>query len=276
MKQSQLGINTVSVSGELPDILEACGAGGFKNVEFFLGQVKGYLSQGHTLGEVGDLLRRYDLRCIGGFETGLEAFAEAEAQAANHAHIVQNARLLAELGDGTPQNLVVGTGSVGDLDSTLERYAEAVASVAGQMQPLGVNLLIEFNWGGVKTLTSAAQIVSQSGASNAGVLFDPAHYHCTPTKFEDLTPENVATIKHVHVNNMRRKPAEFSNCNDDRLLPDDPQGALDLAALFGRIEQNGYTGLFAIEMFSQQLWAMPAKDAVAELHRSCLASGLFR
>ncbi|HEX8833548.1 MAG TPA: TIM barrel protein, partial [Abditibacteriaceae bacterium] len=193
-----------------------------------------------------------------------------ESQAKNHAYIVENARLLAELGQGKQQSMVVGTdgAAIGELENPVERYAEVVGQVANQIAPLGVDLLLEFNWGAVKSLPLAAEIARQSGASNAGVLFDPAHFHCTPTKFEDLTQENVAFIKHVHVNNMRRKAAELSNCNDDRLLPDDSEGALDVKALFRKIEENGYKGLFSIEMFSQELWDLPPATAAKRMFDS--------
>jgi 2-keto-myo-inositol isomerase len=178
------------------------------------------------------LLKQHDLRCIGGFVCGMEAFSDAQAQKANHKYLIENARLLSELGEGTAQTLVVGTDSMdASVADPLGRYAQALADVAGQAAPLNASVLIEFNWGAVKSLQAAVEVVRRSGAPNAGVLFDPAHFYCTPTKSEDLTPENVAWIKHVHVNTMRRKPAELSNCNSDRLLPNDPDGAVDVRAV---------------------------------------------
>jgi 4-hydroxyphenylpyruvate dioxygenase len=268
VKREQLAINTVSLGGQLPDILAGCAAGGFRNVEFALGQVHAYLKEGHDVGAVTQLLQQHQLRCIGGFISGLEAFSDAEAQSANHASLIENARLLSELGGGAVQSLVVGTDdyrTAGEVEDPIEGYAKALAKVAGQTAPLGVNVLLEFNWGAIKSLPAAVEIARRSGAPNAGVLFDPAHFHCTPTKSEDLTPENVAFIRHVHVNNMRRKPAELSNCNSDRLLPDDPAGALDVQALFAKIEAGGYSGFFSIEMFSDELWALPAAEAAGRM-----------
>ncbi|HEX8552106.1 MAG TPA: sugar phosphate isomerase/epimerase family protein [Abditibacteriaceae bacterium] len=270
MKHEQLAINTISLRGALPEIITATAEAGFSNIEWYIGQIKSYVNEGHALAEVTALLQNAGLQSVGGFECGLEAFGSTESQAKNHAYIVENARLLAELGQGKQQCLVVGTdgAAIGELENPVERCAEVVGQVANQVAPLGVELLIEFNWGAVKSLPLAAEIARQSGASNAGVLFDPAHFHCTPTKFEDLTPENVAFIKHVHVNNMRRKAAELSNCNDDRLLPDDPTGALDVKALFTKIEANGYAGLFSIEMFSQELWDLPPATAAKRMFDS--------
>jgi len=209
MKKEQLAINSISTRGELEQTLAAYRDAGFRKVEFALPQVKEYLARGHTPAGLRALLDSMDLQCIGGFETSLECFSDnAEA---NHDRHVENAKLLAMLG-GT--NMVVGTDGpkTGPSLAALDVLAEGLGSVAGRIGEYGVNILIEFNWGPVvKSLRTASEIVRRSGAPNAGVLFDPAHYHCTPTKFDQLTPENVATIRHVHVNDMRDIPGALSS-----------------------------------------------------------------
>jgi sugar phosphate isomerase/epimerase len=147
--------------------------------------------------------------------------------------------------------------------------AAVFAEVADAIQDTGVTLCIEFNWSPlVKSFRSAAEIARRSGRNNVGVVFDPAHYHCTPTKFDQLTEANVATIHHVHVDDMRDKPAELSNCNSDRALPG--QGILDLRALYGEIERHGYAGYFSIEMFDERLWSMPVREAARLMYESLL------
>ena len=102
---------------------------------------------------------------------------------------------------------------------------------------------------------------------NVGVLFDTAHYYCTPTKFDQLSIENVSLIKHVHINDMKDIPAEFCDHNRDRVLPG--QGCLDLSSILNRLELHGYCGDFSIEMFSQRLWNLPTEDAAKECTRAC-------
>jgi sugar phosphate isomerase/epimerase len=51
-------------------------------------------------------------------------------------------------------------------------------------------------------------------------------------------------------------------------LPDDPDGAVDVRALFEKIEAGGYSGFFSIEMFSDELWALPAAEAVRRMRDS--------
>lgn len=268
MRIDQLAINSVSTGGQnLETRLDAYAEAGFRNVEFMLGHVKEYLAQGHSAGDARRLLDDRNLRCIGGFECGIEAFSDPDSRSKNHALIISNAQLLGELG-GT--KLVVGTdGPKNTASDPIKELAGAVGEVADRIRDTGVDLCIEFNWSPfVRTLRTAADIARASNKKNVGVLFDPAHYYCTPTKFAELTPENVAAIKHVHVDNMRDKPAELSDCNSDRLLPG--SGVLDLAALFGRIEEYGYDGYFSIEMFDKDLVNMPVERSAKLMYQSLL------
>jgi len=270
MKRSQLAINSVStIRFGIEECLPAYRAAGFHNVEFPLEHVRRYLAQGHTVAEVRRLLADNDLRCIGGFDCVVECFSGPESRARNQARILENARLLAELGGA---NLVVGTDGPADLAQVADPIGEMAAVFAGVADSIaetGVVLCIEANWSPiVKSLRTAAAIAQRAGRSNVGIIFDPAHYHCTPTKFDQLTPQTVALIKHVHVNDMRDKPGELSHCNSDRVLPG--EGILDLRGLFGQIERYGYTGYFAIELFNEELWAMPPLEAARRMYASLL------
>jgi sugar phosphate isomerase/epimerase len=267
MKKSQLGINTVSMDfSDFPASLKAVRGAGFEKIEFVLSHVKNYVKLGHSVAEARRLLDDHGLQCLGGFETHLECFNPDRA--ANHQRCIENAELIAALGG---KNLVVGTdGPKGPATmESLDVIAENVHRVADQMRAYGVNLLLEFNWSPViKSLRTAAEVVRRSGAANAGVLFDPAHYHCTPTKFDQINAANVALVKHVHVDDMRDKPGELSNCNDDRALPG--EGILDLPALFGQLEKHGYAGDFSIEMFDPALCKLPPKEAADRMYRSLI------
>lgn len=249
----------------MTEMLDAYAQAGFRNVEFFLGHVKDEVKNGRTIADVRQMLDARELKCIGGFECALEAFSDVEARRANHDLIAANARLLQELGG---ENLVIGTdGPLTPSDDSLCVLARTFGEIAARVAP--INLCIEFNWSPlVKSLRTAAQIARMSNAPNVGVLFDPAHYHCTPTKFEQINPENVSFIKHVHVDDMKDKAGELSDCNADRALPG--EGHLDLRALLGKIEECGYGGYFSIEMFSAELWNLSAHQAAAKMYQSLL------
>ena len=270
MKRSQLAINSVSLKqAPLEEMLAACRAAGFPAVELWLKHVRDWLALGRTPADVGRLLDSLGLECIGGFETAVLCFAPAAERRKNHARVVENARLLGSLGART---MVVGTDGPEDrsrFKDLLDPIARTFGAVARRIRRTGVTLCLEFNWSPiVKSLRTAAEVARRSGEPNVGVLFDPAHYHCTPTKLDQLDSRNVPFIRHVHVDDMADKPGELSNCNTDRALPG--KGCLDLREIFGRLERHGYRGRYAIEMFSQGLWSMSAAKAARIMYRSLL------
>ena len=266
MRREQIAINSVSTrQHDLVEALDAYAAAGFRNVEFVLPLVKGWLAAGHSSADVRRLLEARGMRAIGGFEAPVVCFGDAAAREANHALHRANAQLIHELGGGT---LVVGTdGPAQPSVAALDQVAKTLAQLARQIEELDVITALEFNWSPlVRSLPSAVRVAQAVDHPQVGVLFDPAHFYVTPTKLEDLTPEAVRWIRHVHIDDMQDKPPDLSHCNDDRVLPG--EGVLDLAQLVARLEAGGYAGYFSIEMFNAELWALPAAEAA----RRCYAS----
>ena len=266
MLRSQLSINSISTQEvDLETRLSGYRLAGFENIEFALRQLKVQMEDGFNLSQIKRLLAERNLSCIGGFENVIYCFGECEKRQANHQQIVQNANLIAELGGSI---LVVGTdGPEVEVSDPLGQMSEVVAEVAHSIRDTEVNICIEFNWSPLfKSIRTAAEIAFRSRMPNVGVLFDSAHYYCTPTKFDQLSAQNVSLIKHVHVNDMKDKPAELCHHNRDRVLPG--QGCLDLTAIFNQLEQHGYQGYFSIEMFSPRLWDLTTEDAAKEMYDS--------
>jgi 2-keto-myo-inositol isomerase len=270
MQRSQLAINSISTKHrDLPQALAAYSAAGFRNVEFHLPLVKDWITKGHTVGDVQDLLAQHQLRSIGGFETHVECFTATAAREANRSIHLKNAELIDRLGGGT---LVVGTDgpptpSVEALDTVADVFGDLAVAIEG----LDVSLALEFNWSPlVRSFQSAVIVCERVRHPRVGILFDPAHYHTTPSKFEHLTAETVRWIKHVHLDDMTHKPGDLSHCNSDRVLPG--EGMLDLPALIGAIEENGYggAGFFSIEMFNADLWAQPVGEASRRCYESLI------
>ena len=111
-------------------------------------------------------------------------------------------------------------------------------------------------------------VCAQAEAGDVGVLFDTAHYHVTPTKLGDINENSVRYIKHVHLNDMPDTPADLAHRDFDRVLPG--EGVLDLPVIISALESNGYEGYFAIEMFSAELWQLPAKETARRCYESLL------
>ncbi|MCW8133002.1 MAG: sugar phosphate isomerase/epimerase [Planctomycetota bacterium] len=268
MNKSQIALNTISIAQpSFEEVLRASARAGFKQLEFNLPLMKKWIEAGRSVADVKALLAEYGLRCVGGFETTVQSFGAADARAKNHALLRANAELLAELGGGV---MVAGTdgpdaGQPADL-GTLETIGRTTRELA-EAFPQSVSLAIEFNWSPVvKSIRAAAAVAKAADHPRVGILFDPAHYHCTSSKFEDLTPAVIAKILHFHVDDMRDKPGELSNCNSDRVLPG--EGTLDVKGLIARLEAHGYRGLFSIELFNKDIWALPPEAAAQKCYAS--------
>ncbi len=266
MKPGQIAINSVSTAHpSFEETLKAYADAGFRQVEFVIPQIKKWMqAKNRTAAEGNALLQEYNLRGVGGFEAGIEVFSDEASRKKNHELLINNGKLLAELGGGV---MVIGTdGPKQPSVEALDTIGKTIRDVTDAI-PDSVAIAVEFNWSPiVKSIRSAKKVVDAANHPRVGILFDPAHYHCTSSKFEDLTEDVVKKILHVHVDDMRDKPGELSNCNSDRVLPG--EGTLNLKELFGRIEKFGYTGLFSIEMFNDDIWKLP----VAEAARRCYSS----
>jgi 2-keto-myo-inositol isomerase len=260
MDPEQLAVTTTSTA---PDDLDAAIAAyaeaGFAGVEFAAADLRAALEDGHGIEEVATLLDAHGLDCVGGVGGKLACFGEDVV--ADNATIRENAALFEALGGDV---VVVGLDSpAGDAGpAVLEEYAAALGAFADGVE---LTVCVEFNWGEtVRSMRAAAEIARRADHPRVRTLFDPAHYHCTPTKFAELTDENVATLAHVHVDDVPALPGELTRVNDDRVLPG--EGHLDLDALFGRIEDGGYGGYFSIEMFDEELRALPEDEAARRLY----------
>ena len=268
MLTSQLAINSITVrQAGFEEAMAVFAAAGFPQVEFHLPLVKEWLASGHTVAEAKSLLAAHGLCSIGGFQAAIECFSSDESQAANQALLKENAKLIHDLGGGT---LVLGTdGPPQPSVDALLVVATALREFAESIAGLDVAIGLEFNWGPlVKSLRSAQLVCEQANHPRVGILFDPAHYHTTVTKFEDLTPDAVRLISHVHLNDMADKPGELSNCNADRVLMG--EGILPLTALIARLDDYGYQGSYSIELFNEELWQTPAKEAARRCYESLL------
>lgn len=259
MRAEQLALNTVSTARpSFERVLKAYAGAGFRRIEFTLPFLKEWLAAGSRRPrDAAELLREYGLSSCGGFEAPIKVFAEADERARNRELLVANARLLDALGGGV---MVLGTdGPPKPSVEALDEVGRALRDLALSI-PESVAVALEFNWSPlVKSLRSAGRAVEAAAHPRVGILFDPAHYHCTSSKFEDLTPRVVERILHVHVDDMRPLPGELSNCNSDRVLPG--EGALDLRRIFGRLEEHGYKGLYSLELFNADFWVLSVEES---------------
>ena len=266
MRKQQLTINSqCTFHWNLEEALDAYVAAGFRNVEPHLNLVKDWLDDGHTVDETRELFRSRGLSVVAGSQLELACFGSPDARISNLKANAANAQLIRELG---ADKMIVGTdGPEQNSVAALDAVADAARNLAEFTEDLGVDIAIEFNWSPlVRSLQSAARVAEIADHPRVGVLFDTAHYHVTPTKLGDVNADSVRYIKHVHVNDMPDKPADLTHKDADRVLPG--EGALDLPGIIAALERGGYDGFFSIELFNEELWRLPAKEAARRCYES--------
>jgi 2-keto-myo-inositol isomerase len=268
VRAEQLAINSQCTSHRnLEEALDAYAAAGFRNVEPHLNLVKDWLDDGHTVEQTRDLFESRNLRVVASSQLEVMAFGSPDALLPNLRANAANVELIRELG---ADKMIVGTdGPEQNSVEALDAIARALSNLARSTGDLEVEIAVEFNWSPiVRSLPSAVRVAALADHPRVGVLFDPAHYHTTPTKLSDINAHSVQYIKHVHLDDMPDTPPDLTHRDFDRVLPG--EGVLDLPEIIAAIEHNGYEGYFSIEMFNADLWQLSAEEAARRCYESLL------
>ncbi len=127
---------------------------------------------------------------------------------------------------------------------------EGVREVAREAERLGLRLALEpfqregiESWSILNTLGDAAEFVEEVGSDAVGVQFDVWHLWNTPDLLEEIARYS-HLIAGVHVCDWREPTRGWA----DRVLPGD--GAADLPAILGALDEAGWDGFYDLEIFS--------------------------
>jgi sugar phosphate isomerase/epimerase len=131
-----------------------------------------------------------------------------------------------------------------------ETAVHGVREIAREAEQLGLRLAVEpfqqegiESWSILNTLGDAAEFVDEVGSDAVGIQFDVWHLWNTPFLLEEI-PRHAHLIAGVHVNDWREPTRGWA----DRVLPGD--GAADLPAILGVLEEVGWSGFYDLEVFS--------------------------
>ena len=131
-----------------------------------------------------------------------------------------------------------------------ETAVRGVREVAREAERLGQRLALEpfqligiESWSILNTLGEAAQFVEEVGSDAVGIQFDVWHLWNTAEVLDEI-PRYGHLIAGVHVNDWREPTRGWA----DRVLPGN--GAADLPALLGVLDDVGWEGFYDLEIFS--------------------------
>jgi len=151
--------------------------------------------------------------------------------------------------------------------SLLAQFAERVGQFADIAKPYGVTMALEVNWCGMcRSIRTAAEVIEGVARPNVGLLFDTAHFACTPSRLSDLDRLE-GRIVAGHLNDLRDCPPEVCNVNNDRVIPGD--GSLPLVEWLAKVEACGFTGWHSVELFCEDLWNEPVLEIAKKVKAGC-------
>jgi sugar phosphate isomerase/epimerase len=151
-----------------------------------------------------------------------------------------------------PSAVLCFTGPAGDREPEEARalVVQGLRTIAREAEGAGVRLALEpfqregiEDWSIVNTLGEAAELLEEVGSDVLGIQFDVWHLWNTPELLDEI-PRHAHLIAGVHVNDWREPTRGWA----DRVLPGN--GATDLPAILGVLEEVGWDGFYDLEIFS--------------------------
>jgi 4-hydroxyphenylpyruvate dioxygenase len=239
------GIATVSISGTLPEKLEAISAAKFEGIEIFDNDlIASTLSPGEVARRCADLGLEIDLfqpiRDLEGLHPA--RFAAALRRVAVKFDVMEQLGVTTALvcSNATPE-------AVDDLDLS----AEQLAKVGDLAREHGFTLAFEaLAWGThVGRVGQAWEIVRRADHESVGVAIDTFHLLARgddASALADVPGDRIAFLQIADAPHLATHVLEWSRHH--RCFPG--QGGFDLAAIVGTVVERGYRGPLSLEIFS--------------------------
>jgi sugar phosphate isomerase/epimerase len=151
-----------------------------------------------------------------------------------------------------PSAVLCFTGPAGERDPADARrlVLGGLRTIAAEAERAGVRLALEpfqregtEDWSLINSLREAAELIEEVGSEAIGIQFDLWHLWNSADVLDEI-PRYAHLIAGVHVNDWREPTRGWA----DRVLPGD--GAADLSALLGVLDDVGWAGFYDLEIFS--------------------------
>jgi len=238
---------------------------GFNKVEVWIPKIEEFLSKGHKIDEVVEILKESNMNVVSGCFQGELMLSEGEKRKS----VIESFRKRLNICKAIScPILVIPTDFPEEVD--LDMYKEGVKNMkeaADIAKDYGVSLAIEFIQGAnfLGTLRTTAKFVKDIERENVGILFDMFHFYAGKSKWEDFELISGDDILLVHLNDVKDVPREIMT-DKDRVLPG--EGIMPIEKFMEKFDEIGYKGYYSLEIFNEELWNMSIKEAVKKAYES--------
>jgi sugar phosphate isomerase/epimerase len=246
--------------GELCDALDAAGSSGFAGASLWTMHLDQLAAQGVPPAAVARAVaeRGLQVSMLSAFSGWAAGPTDPSAVLAEIERLIERAELL-----GTRRIMAAARGPLG---GPIEFVAAAFGTACAVAAERGLEVSLEFLSGsGIGNLRSAWDLVSRSGAPNAGIVLDAMQWQCAGRELEVL---GEMPGSRIHMLQLCDGPADPGAVVDlggmtQRDLPG--EGSIDLVDLLARLGARSADPALELEIFHPALRSAGAHEAARRM-----------
>jgi sugar phosphate isomerase/epimerase len=266
---SDIGMDTISLSGTLPMKLRAVKDAGFSQIMLMARDLTGYAE---GVAAAIEAVRASGLR-VTGFQL-LQDFEGLSGNLRNYKIDIAKSMLEMCAALGSKVLLVCSSTSI---HATADRdlLAKDLRKLAMLAIPLGIKVAYEgLSWGRhVNEFTHAWDVVCRADAPNLGLGFNSFHVFATKTSLEEidaLDPEMIFLVQLADFmwQEIRSVEERITTARTFRVFPGEGVHSAQLAEIVTRLDRLGYEGDYSFEVFNDDYQQMPPGTVAERAYRA--------
>lgn len=162
---------------------------------------------------------------------------------------------------------------IGDFYNTacpMPRLIEAFAALCAEAQEYGATIGFEFMASSMlNTLKESLTMVEAAGAKNGGLILDIVHMVNLGITYEEISNIPLQYLINVELNDGALPASPLYDPSRARRFCGD--GDFDIKGFIACIQHMGYTGPWAVEVFSQELAGLPLETLNTQAFNTTIA-----
>lgn len=271
---SDIGMDTISLSGTLPMKLRAVQDAGFSQIMLMARDLTGHPE---GVAAAVEVVRKSGLRV-----TGFQVLRDFEGLSGNlHEYKIDIAKSMLEMCAALGSKVLLVCSST-STHATADRdiLAKDLRKLAMLALPLGIKVAYEgLSWGrNINEFTQAWDVVCRADAPNLGLGFDSFHVFATRTPLEEidsLDPDKIFLVQLADFmwQEIRSVEERITTARTFRVFPGEGVHSAQLAEIVTRLDQLGYEGDYSFEVFNDDYQQMPPATVAQRAYRAALWLG---
>ena len=258
-------LNTSTIRGQklsVPDQVKVCAATGYSGIEPWIGDLRKFVEDGGKLSDLKKQIEDAGLKVESAIGFANWIVDEEDKRKAGLEEARRDMEMLREIGGTLIAAPPVGAQNAAGppLDVIAERY-RALLDVGHQ---IGVKPQLEL-WGFSKTLSKLSELAYvATGAEHEDACVLPDFYHVYKggNQFTGLAMIEASRMHVFHINDYPAEPSRETINDAARVFPGD--GICPLVDTIAMLINNGFVGVFSLELFNPEYWKRDAAAVALE------------